>query len=1609
MRIRKHSRIVALALALVMILPLISIPTFAEDAVETPAYSFSENFDAAQDVYDALNKKPTLSSLENGALRVEYAAYSDDKYWAKTGQDDSTEITDVTVNEQDNTLTGKVTIGGVVYDIEGPINNIKGVGTAATSVTKADDQTAYTGGTLMIYTTAANDAWKGGWNVGTQSNVKVPAVDPAQYGKIYLSVDYYFSADVNSGAGFEVTWNTVSKAGKNQRLDLGVLTAGADYVTFAYHGDAESTLDGENTIRAPKETWVTLTAALDLTKGTAMIQFNGDYVRTITDDALTTGLKANEFNVLQISRSNTSNPDAMKGYVKVDNVSVTSTAPDVIYSNDFEQYAGMSLSNIKGGTYNGNFATTLPSKLEVVNEEDNTYFKCNIGADIQPGSELDTALFAYTGYTKWEKNAALKAAGDSAYNRETGILTVDGQDYPITPASAANIAVGMYGTFEYGGSTYTLTTGLYAAETSVWDTNVDRAITVQVPPISGADYSVVYYSADYYIEPGSSGGIHLQFQQVEGAERSVMWGINLANGYTGVSNIYLPIGRWANLTVKIDMATGAITYYLNGVDRYTNTNFGWGGNIDISRSTNEPNTSSRLHVLKTGKNAGAKGSISVDNVKFTTVMPEFDYLAYEDFEGFENGAAPTTAFSNIQNANTTVSDEKGSKAWKVTFNNTDNTASGTDDTDVNIDKNPTILMAGTDYLKTPSVVYEADYYIEEGTVGQLQVQMHPMKFNGTPVNWTHIYYVDFKSATSAPKVTSGSGAIEFARGEWITVSTVFDMVTSNIEVYVNGYLVTSRKLSDTGNLSFDDSKLIMGKVNKEYGFGTFYMDNIKVFAGTDPTKKVNGTVMSQDFESFELGTEPTAAFNGIGATGSTVTDVRGSKAWAFNHKNVGSTDPGDTGDLNIDINPYPKHPGLTHKTAPSIVLEADYFIEEGATGVFQSQIYALKYNDGAGPATWIDLYQVKFANASSSATLETESGDGYGFASMAVGRWNTVSCVIDLKTGDVDMYLNGNFAFGYNLATRYTTKLPSDATNFSFDANQWIVSKVNKYLGEGTLYTDNLKMYTGTAPEDAATDTFTYEEFDYVTDGSSAARAAFPTVPSLLTFKKEANGNVALRLDMDASTSSDEVWIVRSDSNDCLKTFTRKNDIPGDEGTYDAISFSADNGKFYNGEGELEDTHKYVYEDEYVVYVDDVTSEDGDDDYVGEYIEMTDAHDDSKTYKFWILPGDLAEAVYGGGNVGTTNACVYNAKTLSHSDAKTAILETDLFIEENSTGIVESQFTGYTYDKDGVETDGGWLQIFHLHLNEHDRHGEHFKAGQLGGQGGTNYGVCAKIGEWNNVKVLVDLETGVFNVYLNGVLARVYDCGNDNITITAPWSVVKVQRTNSPTTPVYEGGVLIDNVRVSTEGVPTSTFEKAPDWFLSEEAFNLFTADLITQVEGASIRLSTPAGLRFASYVDGKKVEYLERAFGDKVTKGTLIAPENYVAAAGDATRTALDALKAEHNLTNAYIDVKFDGVYFRGDASLNVGDNKCMAGSIVKILATNITREFAGFGYIEIEGVASFYADASIRSVQDVAIAARAAHDQALEADGVGLYDADELAIIDTYAAGEWIDFGEN
>lgn len=140
---------------------------------------------------------------------------------------------------------------------------------------------------------------------------------------------------------------------------------------------------------------------------------------------------------------------------------------------------------------------------------------------------------------------------------------------------------------------------------------------------------------------------------------------------------------------------------------------------------------------------------------------------------------------------------------------------------------------------------------------------------------------------------------------------------------------------------------------------------------------------------------------------------------------------------------------------------------------------------------------------------------------------------------------------------------------------------------------------------------------------------------------------------------------------------------------------------------------------------------------------------------------------------------------------------------------------------------------------------------------------------------------------------------------------------------------------------------------------------VMNTLPGASIRMDSPTGLRFATEFDTAFLAALAEQYGgENVTVGTLIAPEAFVKEAGSFTKEALDALEKQ---SATYLDVVAGQPYRQG------GDSMTYVGSVVNILEKHYELNYAAIGYVTVNGQTYYAPSYTVRSVCEIAAAALA------------------------------------
>ncbi len=561
----------------------------------------------------------------------------------------------------------------------------------------------------------------------------------------------------------------------------------------------------------------------------------------------------------------------------------------------------------------------------------------------------------------------------------------------------------------------------------------------------------------------------------------------------------------------------------------------------------------------------------------------------------------------------------------------------------------------------------------------------------------------------------------------------------------------------------------------------------------------------------------------------------------------------------------------------------------------------------------VELFEIKATSSTSTVSFDHhENGVDLmgGAVTLTRGSLHHIQILIDLSTATRKVFVDGEFAaYQSNVTGRAPIRQQISLSENTLDFQIDRGGAPSTYGGSVTI--DNVEMYSFSASPYYDVEAHAEDDGKAVSDADE-----FVSVPSLATFATMEDGNTALRLDMSSSHSADSYALITRDGRTVKAWDLEWDPTSPFEGSVAGTPLS------------------FRWEPS-----------------TGTYITT---YGGTTAY---VVKDTVAGTAFGDDNV----AKAFKLKHERFFPTGTAcgvLLEADYFIEEGSTGIIEAQFEAFKYNN-GAST-GSWIQMFTVDM-------------QTGCFDATN--VSLSIGEWNNVKVFMDLKTGTYDMYVNGVFAKREEVGQANIEIgyneNSMWSFAKIQRTTNMMAKENVGALYVDNVRVCLEEkVSDATF--AEDAFLDDASFEGFAESIFEMVNGASIRLTDPTGLRFACRVNTDHLAHLTSLLeeGTVSEMGILITPSDYVEEAGEFTVEALDRL----NHTSNYIKLAFDGAYYPYWAGTGLPEASYLSGSITELRAANVDRDFSARAYLKLSlegGDLYVYSGSVERNIKDVAKAA--------------------------------------
>ena len=232
----KHSlkaRVLSLSLALVMLLPMISIPTFAETGAVTYA-SASESFDGKTRA-DVLNGTAPLTSKVTAAtkdadthgdvLQLDTVPSMPEEFYLYKSDSDKIAV------DPDYDLQER---SGKLFIVEGTAGDIDL--TNALVATKWNEKANYGSTGYALVTGEALDASRGGGNLMIPAKIKHPALS-GEGDFIVVEMDLYLSADTMLNNGITSRLYMTQSNKRAEMFKIGKSTT-AGYVSFEKHGDA---------------------------------------------------------------------------------------------------------------------------------------------------------------------------------------------------------------------------------------------------------------------------------------------------------------------------------------------------------------------------------------------------------------------------------------------------------------------------------------------------------------------------------------------------------------------------------------------------------------------------------------------------------------------------------------------------------------------------------------------------------------------------------------------------------------------------------------------------------------------------------------------------------------------------------------------------------------------------------------------------------------------------------------------------------------------------------------------------------------------------------------------------------------------------------------------------------------------------------------------------------------------------------------------------------------------------------------------------------------------------------------------------------------------------
>ncbi len=870
MKIRNSSRVTALVLALVMILPVISIPAFAEEA--DPNLLWSEDYEG-RPVGDY-----TAKADANSSAKIQQA--NGNKYWEipffgyKNGVVAAFEC-------ECGYWDGKSAAEGSQYDDNVSKCKCKNV-----------DKN------FIVDTDRAYSA--------------------VNYDVVVFSADYFIPADAHGHitSQFRTVDGTLTEGGVDYPVsgvsyfDLYSIDYTADRTnkatSYAYFSSNANAVYYYRDV--PVGQWVTISVAIDLDACSFEIYIDDVLAATVPSVSKTvsiggvnrTGTLSNitipedKWTVYKTTDSRRADKNKDTGATYIDNLKIcsgtASLAQSYLYKETFEKLpTGVDLNETYNTTFGnrqsmdglGSNTGYLPKLLKAVSIDGNKALSMQI--------EPTTSATKYVACSN-SKGGTAYIVGEVTKTTQEGVAGVlyNSTFYATTAANGQQYE----STFKVGDTTYYVYTEK-ACEIDGGGITIDMPISATNGKISYKKYDSIVFEARYFIPANFNARIETQLRGYATGESDAyaQW-LSLVYIYGDGTKAYLQysnsvkdtatllnLDAWNTVSLVYNLDTGAYTAYVNGLKTtVTGTN--------KAQLTVLSNSWLYAKVFKDYQDMSGDNILIDDVAIYEATAPRAvsTDIYYNGFEQYEAGstvvANPYIYYAYQDSAANekaaTIDATKGSNALKLFYQSAKD-ANGTNRTFYNVDKNFKLANPKLSYTDMDSVVFDFNVFIPATSSGAIHVRYGNANASGDYYYKQGAENVIIKDGEGNAKAvnneqqawtpdlfrleyyTAGQDAIFSAVhndlietasvkvNEWATLSVVVNLKDATVTGYANGVLVY------TGAIKFQKSmqdRTVDGNLGYKFKVGG---NDVVAYAYTEDEttiyKKADGTVVTPDAET----------------------------------------------------------------------------------------------------------------------------------------------------------------------------------------------------------------------------------------------------------------------------------------------------------------------------------------------------------------------------------------------------------------------------------------------------------------------------------------------------------------------------------------------------------------------------------------------------------------------------------------------------------------------------------------------------------------------------------------------------------------------------------------